>query len=816
MVGFPFSSVFLQGLKMTNLTLLTFVLLLTNHSFSLSRPRCHRCEQTSCDCSKQNLKDVPAASSKLVSKLDLSFNHLSTIMRDDFVAYASLESLIVNNNMIRTIQEQAFDPLTNLTELDLSSNQLDSLSAEWFESLVSLQHLNLLGNRYRTLGQGNVFQPLKRLKTLHFGGLDFRSVRQSDFSGLASLEEVVFDGQNLQAYAEGSLRRVRPLKHVALALGGPFKKNQALVEAVLSDVAHPNTTLTFTNTSFFRDRQMILFRALNEGGTTDITFKNVKITLGAFVAFFYIMSDSNVTKFSVIDTKIFLSLSLRLPNDLHFRGWEEVVLINVDIPQFYNFPALFFLQPLLNVVRRVSLINCKLYNVLCENSRDFSQLEYIDVSDNMLNDDTLGEMMCHGEVSFPSLRTFNLSRNNLQSIDSRLFTKLRELENIDLSGNAVHRTPDTCHWPPRLQFLNLSSALLVEVTACLPKTLRVLDVSDNALTVFTIQLPYLTKLYISGNKLSSLPEASLFPRLSFLFAENNDLQTLSSTHLNVYNNLTTIEARANSYVCSCEFVAFMTSDLTQQRVTIGDEIESYVCDSPDAMRGKSVTDARLSVFECHMVLALSVLFAGILAVILLVAGLCHRFSVLWYMRMTWAWLRAKRKPKLKKGELEFDAFVSYSEMDSGWVETHLVPELEQTEPPLRLCLHKRDFLPGGWILDNIMEAIEKSHRTLFVLSQHFVNSEWCKYELDYTHFRLFDHNDDAVVLILLEPIDKDTIPKKFCKLRRVMNSRTYLEWPDDDGQIVRFWQSLRSAIRRPESDDRNGVEETLDFAEQRL
>ncbi|KAM8772705.1 toll-like receptor 2 [Acanthopagrus schlegelii] len=723
---------------MKNLTLLTFVLLLTNHSFSLSRPRCHRCEQTSCNCSKQNLKDIPAAPSKLVTKLDLSFNHLSTIMRDDFVAYASLESLIVNNNMIRTIQEQAFDPLTNLIELDLSSNQLDSLSAEWFQSLVSLQHLNLLGNRYRTLGQGNIFQPLKRLKTLHFGGLDFWSVRQSDFSGLASLEEVVFDGRNLQAYAEGSLRRVRPLKHVALALGDLFKKNQALVEAVL------------------------------------------------------------------------------LPNDLQFRGWEEVVLINVDIPQFYNFPALFFLQPLLNVVRRVSLINCKLFNVLCENSRDFSQLEYIDVSDNMLNDETLGEMMCHGEVSFSSLRTFNLSRNNLQSIDSRLFTKLRELENIDLSGNAVHRMPDTCHWPPRLQFLNLSSALLIEVTACLPKTLRVLDVSDNALTVFTIQLPYLTKLYISRNKLSSLPEASLFPRLSFLFVENNDLQTLSSTHLNVYNNLTTIEARANSYVCSCKFVAFMTSDLTQQRVTIGDEIESYVCDSPDAMRGKSVTDARLSVFECHMVLALSVLFAGILAVILLVAGLCHRFSVLWYMRMTWAWLRAKRKPKLKKGELEYDAFVSYSEMDSGWVETHLVPELEQTEPPLRLCLHKRDFLPGGWILDNIMEAIEKSHRTLFVLSQHFVNSEWCKYELDYTHFRLFDHNDDAVVLILLEPIDKDTIPKKFCKLRRVMNSRTYLEWPDDDGQIVRFWQSLRSAIRRPENDDRNGVEETLDIAEQRL
>lgn len=796
---------------MTNLTLLTFVLLLTNPSFSLSRPRCRRCKQTSCDCSKQNLRDVPAAPSKLITKLDLSFNHLSTITKDDFVAYASLQSLIVNNNMIGTIQEQAFDPLTNLTELDLSSNQLDSLSAEWFESLVSLQHLNLLGNRYETLGQGNLFQSLKRLKTLQFGGLDLRSVRKSDFSGLASLEEVVFDGRNLQAYAEGSLRRVRPLKHVALSLRGPFKKNLALVEAVLSDVAHPNTKLTFTNTSFFRNRQINPFRVLKEGGTTDFTFKNVNITLGAVVAFFNTMSESNITKFSVIDTKIFLSFASNLPENQHFRGWEEIVLMNVDIPQFYNFPALFFLEPLLNVVRRVSLINVKLYNVVCENSRDFSRLEYLDVSDNMLNDDTLGEMMCNGELDFSGLQTLNLSWNNLHSINSRLFTKLHELENIDLSGNAVYRMPETCHWPPRLQFLNLSSALLIEVTACLPKSLRILDLSHNALTVFTIQLPYLTKLYISGNKLSSLPEASLLPRLSFLFVENNDLQTLGSTVLNVYNNLTTIEAGAQSYECSCDFVAFMTSDLTRQRVTIADEIESYVCDSPDAMRGKRVTDARLSVFECQMALALSVLCAGILAVILLVVGLCHKFSVPWYVRMMWAWLRAKRKPKLKKGELEYDAFVSYSEMDSGWVEAHLIPELEQNEPPLRLCLHKRDFLPGGWILDNIMEAIEKSHRTLFVLSQHFVNSEWCKYELDYTHFRLFDHNDDAVVLILLEPIDKDTIPKKFCKLRRVMNSRTYLEWPDDDNQIARFWQSLRSAIKRPENGERNDIEETLNL-----
>ncbi|XP_041790394.1 toll-like receptor 2 [Chelmon rostratus] len=794
---------------MPTLTLLTFALLLTHHGFSLSRPQCHSCEETSCDCSRQKLKEVPAHPSKLITQLDLSFNRLRTIMKNDFVAYASLQSLIMNNNLIQTIQEQAFAPLANLKKLDLSFNRLDTLSAEWFKNLFSLQHLNLLGNQYKVLGKGNLFQPLKNLKTLRFGGFHLQSVREHDFAGLSALDEVVFDGQNLQVYAEGSLRQIGHIKYVALGLNGPFLRNQTLVKAILSDVTHPDTTLKFIDTFFVRKAQMSPFRSLYHGGTKHVTLKNVNITMGACVSFLNMLSHSNLTMLSMEDIKFFLGYIGYVPYHPTMNHLEELVLRNVEVPQFYSFPALGFLRPLLKVVRRVSMLNCWFFAIPCKFIVGLSNLEYIDLSDNILSDLALSQMMCDGEGGLQSLQTINISRNHLQSINSRLFTKRPKLKNIDMSGNSIYSMPDTCYWPPSLQFLNLSSTHLEKVTRCLPTSLRILDVSHNTLTVFNIKLPFLTELHISGNKLSSLPAGSLYPRLTFLSIQNNNVHTISSTNLNDYNNLTSLEAATNTYVCSCDFVAFMRSDVTYHRVTIGDEFKSYVCDSPDAMRGTSVVDARLSVFECHTALSFSLLCLGILALCLLVAGLCHKFSVVWYVRMTWAWLRAKRKPKLKKGELRYDAFVSYSEMDSGWVEAHLVPELEQAEPPLQLCLHKRDFIPGGWILDNIMDAIEKSHRTLFVLSQHFVRSEWCKYELDYTHFRLFDQNDDAVVLILLEPIDTETIPKKFCKLRRVMNSRTYLEWPNDDNQIPRFWQSLRTAIKRPETDDGNHEKETV-------
>lgn len=124
----------------------------------------------------------------------------------------------MSNNKIKIIQEQAFVPLSNLEKLDLSLNQLDALSAGWFKNLVSPQYLNLPGNKYETLGQSNLFQPLKQLRTLYFGGPYLQSVRKSDFSGLSGFEELFFDWKNLQDYAEGCFRQFVPISHVTFGL----------------------------------------------------------------------------------------------------------------------------------------------------------------------------------------------------------------------------------------------------------------------------------------------------------------------------------------------------------------------------------------------------------------------------------------------------------------------------------------------------------------------------------------------------------------------------------------------------------------------
>ncbi len=198
-------------------------------------------------------------------------------------------------------------------------------------------------------------------------------------------------------------------------------------------------------------------------------------------------------------------------------------------------------------------------------------------------------------------------------------------------------------------------------------------------------------------------------------------------------------------MCSCEFVSFFKQDV-DLFIKLRDSRHNYVCDTPFSLRGDAIDSVRLSVFECYMIPAVSVLCSVIIMALGLIVITCHKLHVIWYLQMTKAWIQAKRKPAvgLLAEELRYDAFVSYSQHDAEWVEEILVPELESAHPPFALCLHKRDFQPGRWIVDNIIDSIEKSHRTLFVLSEHFVTSEWCRYELDFSHFRIVDeHNDCA-------------------------------------------------------------------------
>ncbi|NWU18689.1 TLR21 protein, partial [Cephalopterus ornatus] len=423
---------------------------------------------------------------------------------------------------------------------------------------------------------------------------------------------------------------------------------------------------------------------------------------------------------------------------------ETISIINVMIQSFHLFIDLKGMESQTNKLKRLTIASSKVFMVPCNLARHFSSLLYLDFNDNLLVNNRLDETIC--KDAWPSLQTLNLSQNSLKSLKqtAKYISRLPKLNNLDISQNNFGEIPDVCEWPKPLKYLNLSSTHIPKVTTCIPPTLEVLDVSANNLKEFGLQLPFLKELYLSKNQLKTLPGATPIPNLVVMSVRRNKLNSFSKEEL----------------------------------------------------EGAQVGAVHLSLLECHRALVVSLICILVFLVILILVAVGYKYHAVWYLRMTWAWLRAKRKPKrAPPKDICYDAFVSYSENDSNWVENIMVQELEQACPPFRLCLHKRDFVPGKWIVDNIIDSIEKSHKTLFVLSEHFVQSEWCKYELDFSHFRLFDENNDAVILVLLEPIQSKTIPKRFCKLRKIMNTKTYLEWPIGEEQQQMFWANLKRALK---------------------
>ena len=105
--------------------------------------------------------------------------------------------------------------------------------------------------------------------------------------------------------------------------------------------------------------------------------------------------------------------------------------------------------------------------------------------------------------------------------------------------------------------------------------------------------------------------------------------------------------------------------------------------------------------------------------------------------------------------LNYDAFVVYSSRDAEFVENELREKLEEeAEPPLRLCLHHRDFLLGSSIIENIETAITQSVTCLFLVSRESVKSKWCTFEFTFAKNRIVTDGlpQSSLILVFLEDI----------------------------------------------------------------
>ncbi|KAK1200503.1 TLR22 protein, partial [Pygoscelis papua] len=751
------------------------------------------CDATQlCNCSSMDLDFIPPGLTAKITVLNLAHNRIKHIQSQDLQQAVNLRALLLQSNKISSIDEDSFQSLGKLKCLDLSDNNLAHLSPVWFGHLFSLQHLHLQGNSYRDLGESSPFSNLRNLSSLHLGNPQFSTIRRGNFEGIELLDKLWIDGGNLSQYEPGSLKSIKKINHMIINL-----RSVNVFSAIVRDLLHSVIWLEVRKIAFSIPAEMQLLRVMSSSFAKKISFKQTLLTDATVPEIVSILEDMpKLVEVDMIDCRLLGTGRWEIQIQANQSQTLRVLTIEkLSIEEFYLFTDLQAVEGLLSLLTKVTVDNTKVFLVPCTLSQHLLSLEYLDLSANLLGDFSLEHSAC--QRGWPSLQTLNLSQNSLSDLEmtGKSLSHLSNLILLDISQNRFGEIPDVCEWPKNLKHLNLSSTQIPKLTTCIPPTLEVLDVSANNLREFGLQLPFLKELYLAKNQLKTLPGAASIPNLVVMSVRRNKLNSFSREEFESFKKLELLDASDNNFICSCEFLSFIHHQAGIAQVLVGWP-DKYVCDSPLAVRGVHVGAVHLSLMECHTFLVVSLICALVFLVILILVAVGYKYHAVWYLRMTWAWLQAKRKPKrAPPKDICYDAFVSYSENDSDWVENIMVRELEQACPPFRLCLHKRDFVPGKWIVDNIIDSIEKSHKTLFVLSEHFVQSEWCKYELDFSHFRLFDENNDAAILVLLEPIQSKAIPKRFCKLRKIMNTKTYLEWPPEEEQQQMFWFNLKIALK---------------------
>ncbi|XP_053559729.1 toll-like receptor 2 [Bombina bombina] len=746
-----------------------------------------------CDCSSMNFETFPHNLPEDVQVLNLSSNRIQIVTENDLQTYEKLKILLLQHNSIHTIQDNSFDSLKSLGELDLSFNKLALLKSAWFKNLSMLKYLRLQDNLYSSLGTTPLFAFLPSLKWLEIGGAYYFVIEKQNFYGLESLSTINIKGPNLKQYETGSLKLIKSIDHIILNV------NTTVLPDIVGDLVSNVELLEIYKTSLADPDDVSAFSLLDNTSVKKIKFKNSLVTDSSTAKLIELFDlYNNVTEFIMEDCEL-KGTGQGHPFLKRKNSSVTTAVINyLYIPNFFLFSDLHFMYNFVHHFKSITCTNSKVFLIPCQFSKSFSSLVYLDLTGNLLADYFLASSACYPQSkdAWPLLQTLNVSKNLLKLLPyvAEMFYDHPHLTNLDISQNNFGDLAiSLCKWSLKLKYLNISSCQIKNIHRCIPHALEVLDISNNYLTEFMADLPFLRELDISNNRLVKLPGDAHLPSLVNLFISRNKLNDFYKSDLKVYSNLTNLDGRENNYVCSCNFLPFIQ---TQNMVTLIGWPDNYTCDSPSSLRGRLIEDATLSVLACHKALIVALACIILIVIFALLVALCHFLHVMWYVKMTWAWLKAKKKPLLVSDrEIVYDAFISYSERDSEWVQNMMVQELENTTPSLKLCLHKRDFVPGKWIIDNIIDAMDKSYKTLFVLSEHFVQSEWCKYELEFSHFRLFDENNDTAILILLEPIEKETIPKRFCKLRKLMNTRTYMEWPSDEEEQQIFWLNLKTVLQ---------------------
>ncbi|XP_067675052.1 toll-like receptor Tollo [Haliotis asinina] len=362
------------------------------------------------------------------------------------------------------------------------------------------------------------------------------------------------------------------------------------------------------------------------------------------------------------------------------------------------------------------------------------------------------------------LTELHLQFNQLQSLSAGMWTGLGNLTHLYLQNNLLH----TLRWHvfsnlTHLQYLDLGNNLLTRVSADYfpPHTaLSTITITHNPLLCSCSHIEEtLSFLALYGYRVSSLDDL-------WCFYQNTSDVMIKSTPRSTYNYSQDMLLIKDFDVNKCfENVTYLNATWIDNKRY--EEDNRY-----------NITLITLCVF---------------LMIVVVVACVTYwkRRELQAFLYVTFGVRVRSKNARLDETGRTYDAFISYSSHDERLVVKELAPRLEEGmggehNRLYKLCLHYRDFPVGDCIADTIIESIEASKRTIMLLSDNFLASEWCRYEFQTAHHHVLKERSHRLIIVLLHDLDDSKLDPD---LRVHLKAGNFLRFNDPW-----FWEKLYFAL----------------------
>ncbi|XP_014669029.1 PREDICTED: chaoptin-like, partial [Priapulus caudatus] len=377
--------------------------------------------------------------------VDLSHNRLADVPENLFNGLSRLESLNLNNNELTSfavglfnrigkanslahlnlganallrVPPRAFVNLGDLVYLNLADNKLSLLPPDAFEGLGKLQYLGLADNKLVSLADG-LFEPLGSLRCLYLDGNGLESLSPLTTRGLTNIELLDLSNNELLSFPLEALilltSQQKPLKRLSLARNLiaelPVDSERLYVREL--DLSH--NTIGRVERDFFYD---------------------VGYSLESLDLSHNVIADIPTSAFA--NLRKLTRVSLR--GNRVTRLFEHSRVEYLDAAQ-NNFTT-FSLVDLTRLPRlgQLDLSGNRISQFLSTTVR-LASLTRLDLSDNHIVGVPLLYPTNERENRLPNLRSLNLSRNHISSLEGARGAAVSGLKELDLSHNELYAVP---------------------------------------------------------------------------------------------------------------------------------------------------------------------------------------------------------------------------------------------------------------------------------------------------------------------------------------------------------------------------------------